>query len=79
MNNFRMMAYTLIAIGLINWDYQRGNSNVVLKSLIIILPGFILLLLTFLNFGKKLLSSRRSFLLCSLIAIVTVIFAFINR
>jgi hypothetical protein len=41
MNNIRMWAYAMIATGLINWDYQRANHNVVAKSLAIVLPGFI--------------------------------------
>jgi len=74
----RMLAYSLIAVGLINWDYQRGKPHVMSHSLIIILPGAILLLSTFLKPLHTLISSRAYALLWLGIALVTLAYAFLN-
>ena len=62
----RMLAYTLIAVGLINWDYQRGKPGVITHSLIIILPGVVLVTL------------RGYAILWLGIALVTLAYAFLN-
>ena len=79
MNNLKMLAYALIAIGLINWDYQRGNPNVIVNSLLIILPGAILLSLTLTKFGRGWLANKFSIYLWSVIGIAAILFAFINK
>jgi len=78
-NNFRMWAYSMIAIGTINWDYQRHHSHVVLNSLLIIVPGLILLGLTFIEGGKKLLQIRAVQGIWTVIGIAALIFAFTNK
>ena len=45
-NNYRMGAYLLVAIGLINLRYQTGQSGVVTHSLTIVIPGAALLAIT---------------------------------
>lgn len=79
MNNLKMLAYALIAIGLINWDYQRGNPNVVVNSLLIIVPGAILLALTLTKLGRGWLANKLSIYLWSAIGIAAILFAFINK
>lgn len=74
-----MWAYSLIAIGLLNWDYQRSQPNVVMNSLFIILPGLLLLLLTFTTGGKNLLDKSYSKGLWAIVGLAAIIFAFINR
>ena len=74
----RMLAYTLIAVGLINWDYQRGKPGVITHSLIIILPGVVLLLSTFINPLRKLVTLRGYAILWLSIALVTLAYAFLN-
>jgi uncharacterized membrane protein YoaK (UPF0700 family) len=46
-NNYRMLAYTLIAVSLINWDYQRAKANILPIVLIALIPGIALLAVTF--------------------------------
>lgn len=74
----RMLAYTLIAVGLINWDYQRGKPQVITHSLIIILPGAILLLSTFINPLRRWVTLRAYAILWVGIALVTIAYAFLN-
>lgn len=74
----RMLAYTLIAVGLINWDYQRGNPEVITHSLFIILPGVVLLLSTFVNPLRRLVILRGYAILWLGIALATLAYAFLN-
>lgn len=46
MTNYRWGGYLLVALGLINLRYQTGQSNVLGHSLIIIIPGALLLIAT---------------------------------
>ena len=79
MNNYRMWAYSMIAVGAINWDYQRNNSHVVTNSLLIVVPGLILIALTYLGFGKRLLQKRLAQISWIIIGAAALIFAFTNK
>jgi hypothetical protein len=57
-NNFRMGAYAALAAGLINLRYQTGSDGNMSKSLILIIPGAVVLGLSLTNSGKKLLESK---------------------
>ncbi len=46
MTNYRWGGYLLVALGLINLRYQTGQSHVLAHSLIIIVPGALLLAAT---------------------------------
>ena len=46
MLNYRWGGYLLIALGLINLRYQTGHSNVLAHSLIIVIPGALVLAAT---------------------------------
>jgi uncharacterized membrane protein YjjP (DUF1212 family) len=48
-----MAAYAALAIGLINLRYQSGTDNNLAKSLVLILPGALLLLASLTEPGKK--------------------------
>jgi hypothetical protein len=56
-NNYRFGAYALFAMGLINLRYQTGSEGNLSKSLVLILVGAIVLVLTFIpkltNFFMK--------------------------
>lgn len=78
MNNYRMWAYSLIAIGLINWDYQRNQSQVMTHSLFIIIPGVILLALTFLPSARNFLQNRLARAGWFLIGLAAIAVAFWN-
>ena len=55
------MAYALIAVGLINWDYQRAHHNIFFISALAWIPGFVLLAATF-SKGFQDLGSKKNFL-----------------
>ena len=58
LNNYRMAGYLLLAIGLINLRYQTGHSNVLVHSLLIIVPGVLLIGVTFLRSAQSFLAKR---------------------
>ena len=57
-NNFRMGAYAALAAGLINLRYQTGSDGNMSKSLILVIPGAVVLGLSLTTAGKKLLESK---------------------
>jgi len=78
MSNYRMWAYSMIAIGLINWDYQRAHSHIALHSLAIALPGLILLGLTYVKSATNFLNSRAGRLTWLIIGLAALAYGFIN-
>jgi hypothetical protein len=78
MNNFRMWAYSMFAVGAINWDYQRKNPHVVLHSLFIIVPGLVLLGMTYLPAGVTLLKKKSVQYVWAAVGIAALIYAFTN-
>jgi hypothetical protein len=78
MNNYRMWAYALIATGLINWDYQRAQPNVIAHSLLIVVPGAILLAITFSKSLSSYLKIPAAKYICGLIGIAALAYALIN-
>lgn len=79
MNNFRMWAYSMIAVGAINWDYQRRNQHVVAHSLLIIIPGLILLGMTYLPAGIALLKKKTVQVAWIVVGVGALIYAFTNK
>jgi hypothetical protein len=53
-----MGAYAALAIGLINLRYQTGADGNLMKSVVLIGPGALLLLITFTDSGKAWLQSK---------------------
>jgi hypothetical protein len=47
LNNYRFGSYAILAIGLINLRYQTGSDQNLAKSLVLILSGALVLILTF--------------------------------
>jgi hypothetical protein len=78
MSNYRMWAYSMIAIGLINWDYQRSHPNIALHSLAIVLPGAILLGLTYVKRAVNFLNSRAGKVTWLIIGAAALIYGFLN-
>jgi hypothetical protein len=73
-----MWAYALIAIGLINWGYQSAQPNVAMQSLLVILPGVVLLTFTFIGVGQGFLRRQWVSYLWIAIGIACLIVAFTN-
>jgi len=57
-NNYRFGSYAILAIGLINLQYQVGSSNNLIKSLVLILVGLTTLCVTFVPLFKKILTKK---------------------
>ena len=66
-NNYRMGGYLLLAVGLINWRYQNDDAGIASRSLLIVIPGVIIVAMTFIKPLDKFLASRAG------MAIVTVV------
>jgi hypothetical protein len=77
-NNFRMGGYLLLAVGLINLRYQTGQDNNLGKSLTLIIPGALLLALTFIDAGKKWLHTKAATAIVIAGGGLLVIYSFIN-
>lgn len=73
-----MGGYLLIAIGLINLRYQTGQSNVVGKSMAIIAPGTMLLILTWKSGAKKILDFPATKIITLVLGLVLITYAVIN-
>jgi hypothetical protein len=73
-----MGGYLLLAVGLINLRYQTGQENNLVKSLTLVIPGAILLAITFVDAGKKWLQTKAATALVLTVGGVLLAFSFIN-
>ena len=79
MTNYRWGGYLLVALGLINLRYQTGHSNVLAHSLLIIIPGALVLLMSWLAPTKKFLEQKSVKYLSLLLLVVIIAYAAINK
>ncbi|CAB4936355.1 unannotated protein [freshwater metagenome] len=77
-NNYRMGGYLLIAVGLINLRYQTGHNGVLLHSLIIIIPGVLLLASTWRSSAMRFLQMRAGKTLAIVIGLALIAYSIIN-
>jgi hypothetical protein len=77
-NNFRMGGYLLLAVGLINLRYQTGKSSVLAHSLILIIPGALLLAITLSDAGKKWLHTKAATAIVITCGGLLLVYSFIN-
>ena len=77
LNNYRMGAYAALAVGLINLRYQTGADSNLAKSLALIIPGALLLAISFIDPGKKWLESRTAAVVISTFGGLLLIYSFI--
>ena len=68
----------LLAVGLINLRYQTGKSDVLNHSLILIIPGALLLASTFTDAGKKWLHTKAATAMVIACGGLLLIYSFIN-
>jgi hypothetical protein len=73
-----MWAYALIATGCINWSYQRGETGVITKSAIVIIPGLILFAITFNKTLATKLNSKAAMYFWGAVGGLALIYAFVN-
>ena len=55
-----MAGYAALAAGIINFRYQWGSDGNLGKSLVLVAPGALLILLSFTSLGKKWMQSKSS-------------------
>ena len=77
-NNYRMGGYLLIAIGLINLRYQSGQSGVVTHSLAIVIPGAVLLAITWIPAIAKKLESKAVQAVTITLGLILIVYGVIN-
>jgi uncharacterized membrane protein YjjP (DUF1212 family) len=77
-NNFRMGGYLLLAVGLINLRYQTGKSSVLAHSLLLIVPGVLLLASTFAKAGQSWLQKKAATAIVITVGGLLLIYSFIN-
>lgn len=73
-----MGGYLLIALGLINWQYQNNDADVVTRSLLIVIPGILVILMTFIKPLDSFLGSRVGMSVVTVIGALLVGLSFLN-
>ena len=72
-----MAAYGALAGGLINLRYQTGADQNLLKSLALIIPGTLLLAISFIEAGKKMLATKAAAQAVTAIWVLLLLYSFI--
>jgi len=72
-----MGAYAALAVGLINLRYQTGAEANLMKSLALVIPGGLLLAISLIAPGKKLLETQASAIAISVIGAALLAYSFI--
>ncbi|CAN2178839.1 hypothetical protein MCEMRE217_00236 [Candidatus Nanopelagicaceae bacterium] len=73
-----MGGYLLLAVGLINLRYQTGQADNLGKSLTLIVPGALLLAITFIDGGKKWLQTTVAAATVLTVGGILLAYSFIN-
>ena len=73
-----MGGYLLLAVGLINLRYQTGKSSVLAHSLLLIIPGALLLAGTFIKAGQDWLQTKAATAVVITCGGLLLIYSFIN-
>jgi hypothetical protein len=77
-NNYRMGGYLLLALGLINWQYQNSDPDVATRSLLIVMPGVVVIAMTFIKPLDAFMGSRVGMTVVTVIGALLVGFSFLN-
>lgn len=77
-NNYRMGGYLLLAVGLINWRYQNADAGIATRSLLIAIPGVLIVAMTFIKPLNKFLASRVGMAIVTVVGAVLVGFSLLN-
>lgn len=73
-----MGGYLLLAVGLINLRYQTGQESNLAKSMALVIPGALLLAITFVDAGKKWLHTKAATTIVIACGGLLLIYSFIN-
>ena len=77
-NNYRMGGYLLLALGLINWQYQNNDAGVATRSLLILMPGVVVIAMTFIKPLDAFMDSRVGMSLIAVVGAILVGLSFLN-
>ena len=77
-NNYRMGGYLLLAVGLINWQYQNADAGIASRSLLIVIPGVTILAMTFIKPLDTFLASRAGMAIVTVLGAALVGLSFLN-
>jgi hypothetical protein len=77
-NNYRMGGYLLLALGLINWQYQNNDAGVATRSLLIVVPGVVVIVMTFIKPLDAFMGSRVGMSLIAAAGAILVGISFLN-
>ena len=72
-----MGAYAALAVGLINLRYQTGAESNLARSLALVIPGALLLGLSLITPGKKVLETKAAAIVISIIGAALLAYSFI--
>jgi len=78
MTNYRWGGYLLVAMGLLNLRYQTGQPGVLTNSLIILTPGAVILIMSFIPKTAALLNTKIAQRISLVVGIAAIIFAALN-
>ncbi len=73
-----MGGYLLLAIGLINWQYQNNDAGVATRSLLIVVPGVLVIAMTFIKPLDAFMGSRVGMSLITAVGAIIVGLSFLN-
>lgn len=73
-----MGGYLLLAVGLINWRYQNADAGIATRSLLIAIPGVLIVAMTFIKPLNKFLASRVGMAIVTVVGAVLVGFSLLN-
>jgi hypothetical protein len=73
-----MGGYLLLALGLINWQYQNNDAGVATRSLLIVVPGVVVIAMTFIKPLEAFMGSKVGMSLIAVIGAILVGLSFLN-
>jgi len=77
-NNYRMGGYLLLAVGLINWQYQNADAGIASRLLLIVIPGVVIVAMTFIKPLDKFLANRAGMAIVTVVGAALVVLSFLN-
>jgi len=78
MTNYRWGGYLLVAMGLLNLRYQTGQPGVITHSLIILTPGAVILIMSFIPKTAEILKTKTARNISLIVGIAAIVYAALN-
>jgi len=73
-----MGGYLLLAVGLINWQYQNADEGIASRSLLIAIPGVVIVAMTFIKPLDIFLASKAGMAIVTIVGAALVGLSFLN-